>query len=136
MKFLIWKCYTNNHVIRRYSLFPLKYYESRGIQVAIDETNKRMQIFSKFNKVINGDINQSTELMTAGINSLQVDAQELSDVLVKVGAVSGTSAQEVGAIIQKSGAMAKEGKISLQELATMGAIVSEKTRESGKVLPS
>ncbi|MCD3252454.1 phage tail tape measure protein [Clostridium botulinum] len=104
--------------------------------LAIDETNKRMQIFSKFNKVINGDINQSTELMTAGINSLQVDAQELSDVLVKVGAVSGTSAQEVGAIIQKSGAMAKEGKISLQELATMGAIVSEKTRESGKVLPS
>ncbi|WP_278336851.1 hypothetical protein [Clostridium botulinum] len=42
----------------------------------------------------------------------------------------------VGAIIQKSGAMAKEGKVSLQELATMGAIVSEKTRESGKVLPS
>ncbi|NFD87601.1 phage tail tape measure protein [Clostridium botulinum] len=104
--------------------------------LAIDETNKRMQIFSKFNKVINGDINQSTELMTAGINSLQVDAQELSDVLVKVGAVSGTSAVEVGQIIQKSGAMAKEGKVSLQELATMGAIISEKTRESGKVLPS
>lgn len=101
--------------------------------LAIDETNKRIEVFSKFNKVIAGDMLQTTEFMTAGINSMGVDANRLADVLTKVGAVSGTSAQEVGAIIQKAGAMAESGKISLQELATLGAVVSEKTRESGSL---
>ncbi|BDR74196.1 SPBc2 prophage-derived uncharacterized transglycosylase YomI (plasmid) [Clostridium tetani] len=102
--------------------------------LAIDETNKRIEVFSKLNKVIGGDIQQTTEFMTAGINSMGVEAGRLSDVLTKVGAVSGTSAQEVGAIIQKAGSMAEVGSISLERLASIGAVVSEKTRESGETI--
>lgn len=102
--------------------------------LAMDETNKRIEVFSKLNKVIGGDIQQTTEFMTAGINSMGVEAGRLSDVLTKVGAVSGTSAQEVGAIIQKAGSMAEVGSISLERLASIGAVVSEKTRESGETI--
>ncbi len=100
------------------------------LQTSLD----RMQTFTKLSSVLNKDVSEMTEKMTAGINSMKVNADELADVVTKVGSIAATSGDEILTVIQKSGSAARLGNISMQELASMAAVVSESTRESADTI--
>lgn len=94
-----------------------------------DQVNERLRVFSKTASVLGSDAQIITEQMTAGINSLQIGAEELADKVVKVGSVAGTNGNEILTAIQKVGSTANLAGISVDKLISYIATISEVTRE-------
>ena len=98
------------------------------------EVEDRLKSSIMLSSVLGQSLETTAEQVTAGMNSLGVDAERLGDVVTRIGAVAGTSGQELLKIIQLAGSTAKQGGMTLEELASMGAVISESTRLSAETI--
>lgn len=102
--------------------------------LASGEVNKRLKATAKLSKVLGEEMPLMAEKLTAGMNSMGVSAEHLSDVVVKVGASAGTSGNEMLTVIQLAGSTAKATGTSLEELASIAGTISESTRLSAETI--
>jgi uncharacterized protein YukE len=98
------------------------------------QVKERLATISKTASAAGVDINLTTDIITAGVNGLGVSAERLSDVLLKIGAVAGTSFEEVGVGLARTASAAKVSGVSLEKIASYIGVLSEVTREAPETL--
>jgi len=100
--------------------------------LSLEETEKRLVTISKVAKVAGISLEQATTFITVGVNAMKVEAEDFTDVLVKVGAVAATDFQKLATAFQKSASSFNNANISLEKAASLIAVVQEVTQESAE----
>lgn len=102
--------------------------------LGISDVNERLEDTLKLSAVLGSNVSETSEQITAGVNSMGVSSARLGDVVTAIGANAGTSGQEILRVIQLAGSTAKVSGTSLEELASLSAVISENTRLSADTI--
>lgn len=113
------------------------YFTRQGLGAA--EVEKRIQSTTRYAKAANIEFETAAELITAVVNSMHLEEQEMedgresaervADVFLKVGDNAATSGEEIGTAMQKAAAAAGAFGVEFEWLAAYIATVSETTRQ-------
>ena len=99
-----------------------------------DAVGKSMEWTIKYAKVAKLELDDAAEIMTAAMNSMDLEAQRVADVFSYLGDASAAGADEIGVAMQKASASAQEAGVSFEWLGSYIATVSEKTRQAPEVI--
>ena len=102
---------------------------------SMDKAMKKAELVTKLANVSNSTAEEMSEYATAIWNSYKVNDKELEaylDKLVKVGAVTATSSEEMATAMQKVAAAAHETGVEYNQLLGVISTVSSVTRESAE----
>ena len=100
----------------------------QGLSLA--EAKNRMDVIMKLASVGGMDSNEALKVITSSVNALGEDAERTADILVKAGAVSASSASEIGEAFTKTASSAKATGVGMEELGAILATLIEVTQES------
>lgn len=99
-----------------------------------DDVSESLEWTIKYAKVAKLEFNDAAEIMTAAMNSMDLEAQKVADVFSYLGDASAAGADEIGVAMQKASASAQEAGVSFEWLGAYIASVSEKTRQAPEVI--
>lgn len=102
---------------------------------SMDKAMKKAELVTKMANVSNSTAEEMSEYATAIWNSYKVSDKELElylDKLVKVGAITATSSEEMATSMQKVAAAAHETGVEYNQLLGVISTVSSVTRESAE----
>lgn len=113
------------------------YFTRQGLGAA--EIEERLKYTTEYAKAANIEFERSAELITAVVNSMGLEEQELedgrnaaervADVFLKIGDSAATSGEEIGTAMQKASAAAGAFGVQFEWLAAAIGAVSETTRQ-------
>lgn len=98
--------------------------------LTLEETEKRLVTISKLAKVAGISLQDATTFVTVGVNAMKVEAEEFSDVLVKLGAVAATDVEKLSIAFQKSASSFESANIPLEKAGAILSTVLEATQEA------
>lgn len=93
---------------------------------------ERLEATIQYAKVTGVEVAEAAEIVTAAVNSMGLDAERVTDVLVYLGDNAGTSGEEVGKAMQKAAAAANNAGVEFEWLGAWIATISETTRVSAE----
>ena len=113
------------------------YFTRQGLAAA--DVEERLKYTTQYAKTANIEFERSAELITAVVNSMDLEndeladgrdaAQRVADVFLKIGDNAATSGEEIGTAMQKAAAAAGAFGVEFEWLAASIATVSETTRQ-------
>ena len=95
-----------------------------------EETMKRMSSAVQYAKISSIDFTTSAKILTATVNSMDVDINRASDVFSAIGDSAATSASEVGEAMQRVGGSANSIGLEFEKVSSWVGQLSSSTRES------
>ncbi|MFP4457787.1 MAG: phage tail tape measure protein, partial [Clostridia bacterium] len=98
--------------------------------LSADEVNSRLQTLSQTSKVTGESITTVTDYVTAGVNTLGVEANRFNDILIKTASIAGTTYGELGEAISKNAASFNNANVNLEKITSYMATILETTREA------
>ena len=96
------------------------------------EVLERVVTTTKFAKISNLDTRESAELLTATVNSMGKDIENVSDVFIILGDSTATSSEELSKGFQKVGGVAGAMNVEFEKASSWLATISARTRESAE----
>lgn len=118
------------------------YFTRQGLPAA--EIEQRLKNVTMYAKTANVEFKESSEIITAVVNSMGLVEQEaedgrnatqrVADVFLKVGDNAATSGEEIGRAMQKAAASAGAFGVSFEWLTAAIATVSETTRQEARTI--
>jgi TP901 family phage tail tape measure protein len=102
--------------------------------LAQDEVNKRLVSTTQYSKVANLQFEQSAEILTSTVNSMELDINRVTDVFTFLGDATATGADEIGIAFQKVGGSASALEVQFEKVASWIATLSSKTREGSEAI--
>lgn len=118
------------------------YFTRQGL--AAEEIEERLKNVTMYAKTANVEFRESSEIITAVVNSMNLVEQEaedgrnatqrVADVFLAVGDSAATSGEEIGQAMQKAAASAGAFGMSFEWLASYIATVSETTRQEARTI--
>ena len=118
------------------------YFTRQGLPA--EEIEQRLKNVTMYAKTANVEFKESSEIITAVVNSMNLMEQEaedgrnatqrVADVFLKVGDSAATSGEEIGRAMQKAAASAGAFGVSFEWLASAIATVSETTRQEARTI--
>jgi TP901 family phage tail tape measure protein len=96
-------------------------------QVSVME---RIRVPTEYAKVANLDFAQSSELLTAAVNSMDLPIQRVADVFNLLGDLTSTGPDELGIAFQKVGGTVQSANIEFEKMASWISTISARTREA------
>lgn len=96
------------------------------------EVLERVVTTTKFAKISNLDTRESAELLTATVNSMGKDIENVSDVFITLGDATATSSMELAKGFQKVGGIAGAMNVEFEKASSWLATISARTRESAE----
>jgi TP901 family phage tail tape measure protein len=99
-----------------------------------EEIMKRVQITTQYAKISALDFKKAAEILTATVNSMNVDIERASDVFAYLGDATATGADEIGRAFQRLGGTAGAVGIGFEKASSWIAVVSSRTRESAETI--
>jgi TP901 family phage tail tape measure protein len=100
---------------------------------SIEETQTLIKSSMMMSKLANMDSAQATEYLTSIINGFKLEASETEDVISRLVALDNafaTSTSEIASAMQRSSVSAQQAGVSMEELASMIAVVSDVSRRA------
>lgn len=97
-----------------------------------EEVMKRLESTTRYAKIANLDFNTSAELLTATVNSMNIDIERASDVFLKLGDSAATSGAEIATGFSKTSGSAAALGLEFEKVASWIATISSRTRESAE----
>lgn len=94
-----------------------------------EEVMKRTGVATQYAKISALDFKTSAEVLTATVNSMNVDIERASDVFTYLGDSTATGADEVGKAFQRVGGTAGAVGLEFEKVASWIAVLSSRTRE-------
>ena len=94
------------------------------------ETINRMESAVKYAKISNISFTESAKILTATVNSMNVDIDRASDVFSYLGDATASGAEEIGQAMQRVGGTAGSLGIEFEKVSSWIATISANTRES------
>jgi TP901 family phage tail tape measure protein len=91
---------------------------------------ERIRVATQYAKVANLDFAQSSELLTAAVNSMDLPIERIADVFNLLGDLTSTGPDELGIAFQKVGSIVKSSNIEFEKMASWISTISAKTREA------
>lgn len=85
---------------------------------------------TKYAKISNLEFTESAEILTATVNSMNIDIKRASDVFAFLGDATATGADEIGQAFQRVGGTAGALGVEFEKVSSWIAVISSKTRES------
>lgn len=118
------------------------YFTRQGLPA--EEIEQRLKNVTMYAKTANVEFKESSEIITAVVNSMGLVEQEaedgrnatqrVADVFLKVGDSAATSGEEIGRAMQKAAASAGAFGVSFEWLTAAIATVSETTRQEARTI--
>lgn len=118
------------------------YFTRQGLPA--EEIEQRLKNVTMYAKTANVEFKESSEIITAVVNSMNLMEQEaedgrnatqrVADVFLKVGDSAATSGEEIGRAMQKAAASAGAFGVSFEWLSSAIATVSETTRQEARTI--
>lgn len=102
--------------------------------LAVEEVDKRMRVITQMAAVGDIDVGETTKVITSSVNALGEEAEKTADILLKAGAISASSAEEIGAALTKTASSAKATGMTIEETTSYLATLIETTQESPESL--
>jgi phage tail tape measure protein, TP901 family, core region len=99
-----------------------------------EEMFSRMESAVKYATISNLDFSTSAKVLTATVNSMNVDIDRASDVFSYLGDATATGADEVGEAMQRVGGTAGAVGVEFEKVASWIATISSNTRESASTI--
>lgn len=97
-----------------------------------EDVMKRTVTATQYAKISNLEFKESAEILTATVNSMNVDVERASDVFALLGDATATGADEIGRAFQKVGGTASTLGVSFEKVSSWIAVVSARTREGAE----
>lgn len=104
---------------------------------SVEETNQLIKTSSVFSKIALLESAESAELLTSAINGYKISASDAMSVVDKMSAIdvaAATSSEELAKALSKTASSAQLAGISIDEVLSYIATVSEVTRESAETI--
>ncbi|MFA5558991.1 MAG: phage tail tape measure protein [Methanofastidiosum sp.] len=98
--------------------------------LSLDIARQRMEAILKLSSTARISTEQSLEIITSSVNAMKESVDVTTDTLLKAGAVSASSAAQIGEAFTKTASSAKATGVSIQNLTSMLATMIEITQES------
>ena len=98
--------------------------------LAMDVAKDRLDTILKLSATAAISTNDALQIITSSVNAMGEDSEKTSDILLKAGAVSASSAAQIGEAFTKTASSAKATGMSIQELTSILATMIEITQES------
>lgn len=95
-----------------------------------EEMFSRMEAAVKYATISNLDFSTSAKVLTATVNSMNVDINRASDVFSYLGDATATGADEIGQAMQRVGGTAGAVGVEFEKVSSWIATISSNTRES------
>ncbi|MFB5759113.1 phage tail tape measure protein [Paenibacillus medicaginis] len=95
-----------------------------------EETFNRMETAVKYAKISNIDFSTSAKILTATVNSMDVDINRAADSFAYLGDATASDASEIGEAMQRVGGTAGSIGVEFEKVSSWIATVSANTRES------
>lgn len=99
-----------------------------------EEVMQRVATTTQYAKISNLQFKQSAEILTATVNSMNVDIDRASDVFSYLGDATATGADEIGVAFQRVGGTAGAVGIEFEKAASWIAVLSSRTREGAATI--
>ena len=103
----------------------------------IEETSELVRSSAIMAKLGNLDAAESTKYLTSIMNAYKMEVSELPaiiDKIIQLDNTFATSTQEVAAALQRSAVSGQQAGVSLEELSSMIAVISQVSRREGEVV--
>lgn len=100
--------------------------------LSTEETMDRVRTTIQASKIGAMEYKETVELLTAAVNSMNIETEHASDVFTHMGDRTATSYREIAVAFQKVGGTARSLNISFEKVSSWIAHVSATTRESAE----
>lgn len=97
-----------------------------------EEVESRLVKTIQYAKISALSFDEAAQILTATVNSMEVDIGRAADVMAYLGDATATGSDEIGRAMQKVGGTAGALGIEYEKLASWISVVSSKTRESAE----
>lgn len=98
------------------------------------EVKKRMEETIKYAKISNISFAESAKIVTATVNSMNIDVTRAIDTFAYLGDATATDASEIGEAMQKVGGSAGALGLEFEKVSSWIATISGRTRESASTI--
>lgn len=98
--------------------------------LALDVAKQRMEVILKLSAAARISTQDSLQIITSSVNAMGEGAEKTSDVLLLAGAVSASSAEQIGEAFTKTASSARSTGMSMENLTAILATLIETTQES------
>ena len=96
------------------------------------ETMERMETAVKYAKISNTDFTSSVQILTATVNSMNIDIDRASDVFSGLGDAAAISSEDIGKAMSKVGGSAGALGIEFEKVASQATVIMANTQESAE----
>lgn len=96
----------------------------------LEVARERMEAILKLSATANITTEESLGIITSSVNAMKENAEKTSDILLKAGAVSASSAAQIGEAFTKTASSAKATGVSIESLTAILSTMIEITQES------
>lgn len=107
--------------------------------LSLEVARERMEVILKLSAAARISTSDSVQIITSSVNAMGEGAEKTSDVLLKAGAVSASSAAQIGEAFTKTASSARATGMSIENLTAIISTLIEVTQESpsslGKNMP-
>ncbi len=107
--------------------------------LSLEVARERMEVILKLSATARISTTDSVQIITSSVNAMGEAAEKTSDVLLKAGAVSASSAAQIGEAFTKTASSARATGMSIENLTAIISTLIEVTQESpsslGKNMP-
>lgn len=98
--------------------------------LAMDVARERLESILKLSAAANISTDDSLKIITSSVNAMGESAEKTSDVLLLAGAISASSAEQIGEAFTKTASSARATGMSMENLTGILATLIEVTQES------
>jgi TP901 family phage tail tape measure protein len=98
--------------------------------LSLEVAKERMEAILKLSATARISTQESLEIITSSVNAMKESAEKTSDILLKAGAVSASSAAQIGEAFTKTASSAKSTGMSIESLTAILSTMIEITQES------
>lgn len=99
-----------------------------------EQVNQRMKQTIEYAKVSGLALDEASTILTATVNSMDIDIKRASDVFSYLGDATATGADEIGRAFQKVGGTASALDVNFEKVSSWIATISSKTREGAETI--
>jgi TP901 family phage tail tape measure protein len=102
--------------------------------LSTQQVNDRMKQTIQYAKVSGMALDEASTILTATVNSMDIDIKRASDVFAYLGDATATGADEIGRAFQKVGGTASALNVDFEKVSSWIATISSKTREGAETI--
>jgi TP901 family phage tail tape measure protein len=102
--------------------------------LSTQQVNDRMKETIQYAKISGMSLEEASTVLTATVNSMDIDIKRASDVFAYLGDATATGADEIGRAFQKVGGTAYALNVDFEKVSSWIATISSKTREGAETI--